>query len=95
MCELLTGDHFKVGADLDKVGSDNKGAATPLIGIEPEREPYTGMPPGYFDYENPNSGLDGRVSWKPNPSGSMGASPGGKDYYYGVAMNFGPDQWWE
>ena len=27
MCELLTGDHCKVGADLDKVGSDNKGVA--------------------------------------------------------------------
>ena len=69
MCELLTGDHFKVGADLDKVGSDNKGAATPLIGIEPE--PYTGMPPGYFDYENPNSGPDGRVLRAP-ASDSMG-----------------------
>ena len=92
MCELLTDDHFKVGADLAKVGSDNKGAATPLIGIEPE--PYTGMPPGYFDYENPNSGPDGRVLRAP-ASDSMGASPGGKDYYYGVAMSFGPevDQW--
>ncbi len=25
MCELLTGDHCKGRADLDKVGSDNKG----------------------------------------------------------------------
>ena len=94
MCELLTGDHFKGGADLDEVGSYNKGVATPLIGIEPE--PYTGMPPGYFDYDDPNSGPDGQVLWAP-ASGSMGASPGGKDYYYGVAMSFGPevDQWWE
>ena len=90
MCELLIGYHFKGGADLDEVGSDNKGVATPLIGIEPE--PDTGMPSGYFDYENPNSGLDGRVLWAP-ASDSMGASPGGKDYYYGVAMSFGPDQW--
>ena len=90
MCELLTGDHFKGGADLDKVGSYNKGVATPLIGIEPEPEPYTGMPPGYFDYENPNSGPDGRVLRAP-ASDSMGASPGGKDYYYGVAMSFGPE----
>ena len=95
MCELLIGDHCKVGADLDKVGSDNKEVATPLIGIEPEPEPYTGMPPGYFDYENPNSGPDGRVPWAP-VSDSMGASPGGENYY-GVAMSFGPevDQWWE
>lgn len=27
MCELLTGDHFKGGADLDEVGSGNKGVA--------------------------------------------------------------------
>ena len=27
MCELLTDDHFKVGADLDEVGSGNKGVA--------------------------------------------------------------------
>ena len=27
MCELLTGYHFKGGADLDEVGSDNKGVA--------------------------------------------------------------------